>query len=94
MKAALEPLVLMRTELPVPAIDLLVQRKRARRMHVVYWNPLLRQLEPMCCSRCGNGALALAFTDEEVAPLCAACSRLMFIRCQSLAMDSSVANGG
>jgi len=75
MEAVLEPLVLVRTEVPVLAIDLLVQRKRARRMHVVYWNPLLKQLEPMCCSRCGNGAFSLAFTDEEVEPLCAACSR-------------------
>jgi len=75
MEAVLEPLVLVRTELPVLAIDLLVQRRRARRTHAVYWNPLLKQLEPMRCSRCGNGAFALAFTDEEVAPLCAACSR-------------------
>ncbi len=75
MEAVLEPLVLVRTELPVLAIDLLVQRKRARRTHVVYWNPLLKQLEPMGCSRCRNGAFSLAFTDEEVAPVCAACSR-------------------
>ncbi|MGO9113229.1 MAG: hypothetical protein ACLP9L_28690 [Thermoguttaceae bacterium] len=75
MEAVLEPLVLVRTELPVLAIDLLVQRKRAHRMHVVYWNPLLKQLEPMCCSRCGKGTYSLAFSDEEVAPLCAACSR-------------------
>ena len=75
MEAVLEPLVLIRTELPVLAIDLLVQRKRARRMHVVYWNPLLKQLDPVRCSRCGNGAFSLAFTDDEVEPLCAACSR-------------------
>jgi hypothetical protein len=75
MQAVLEPLVLVRTELPVLAIDLAVQRKRARRTHSVYWNPLLKQLEPMGCSRCGNGAFGLAFTDEEVEPLCASCSR-------------------
>ena len=39
-----------------------------RRMHSVYWNPILKQLEPMCCSRCGNGAFGLAFTDDEVEP--------------------------
>jgi hypothetical protein len=75
MEAVLEPLVLVRTSLPVLAIDLLVQRKRARRTHSVYWNPLLKQLEPIRCSRCGNGAFGLAFTDDEVEPLCAACSR-------------------
>jgi hypothetical protein len=75
MQAVLEPLVLARTALPVLAIDLLVQRRRARRTHHVYWNPLLKQLEPMRCSRCGNGAYALAFTDEDVEALCQACSR-------------------
>ncbi len=75
MEAVLEPLVLVRTELPVLAIDLAVQRRRARRTHSIYWNSLLKQLEPMRCSRCGNGAFALAFTDEEVEPLCAVCSR-------------------
>jgi hypothetical protein len=75
MEAVMEPLVLVRTEVPVLAIDLLVQRKRARRMHPVYWNPLLKQLEPMRCSQCGNGSFSLAFTDDDVEPLCAACSR-------------------
>ena len=75
MEAVVEPLVLVRTELPVLAVNLLVQRRRARRTHTIYWNPLLRQLEPMACSRCGKGAFGLAFTDEEVAPLCAARAR-------------------
>jgi len=74
MQAVLEPLVLIRTTLPVLAIDLLVQRRRARQMHVVYWNPLLRQLEPMRCNRCGKGAFSLAFSDDQVQPLCAACA--------------------
>ncbi len=75
MEIVLEPLVLIRTSMPALAVDLLVQRRRERRTHSVYWNPLLKQLEPMCCSRCGGGAFTLSFTDEEVNPLCAACSR-------------------
>ena len=75
MEVVLEPLVLIRTSMPVLAVHLLVQRRRERRTHSVYWNPLLKQLQPMCCSRCGGGAFTLAFTDEEVDPLCAACSR-------------------
>ena len=47
----------------------------ARRTHAVYWNPLLKQLEPMRCSVCGKGAFGLAFTDEQVEPVCAACWR-------------------
>jgi hypothetical protein len=75
MEATLEPLVLVRTEIPVMVADLMVQRKRARRKHIVYWNPLLKQIEPLCCSRCGGGAFSVAFTDEEVEPLCIACTR-------------------
>jgi len=73
MEAVLEPVVLLRTEIPTMAVDLSVHRKRAVRKHTVYWNPLLKQLEPMCCSRCGRGTFSVAFTDDDVAPLCANC---------------------
>lgn len=69
----LEPLVLIRTEIPVLAVDLSVHRKRASKRHTVYWNPLLKAFEPMSCARCGNNAFAVAFTDDEVEPLCADC---------------------
>jgi hypothetical protein len=69
----LQPLVLIRTELPALAVDLSVQRKRASKRHTVYWNPLVRALEPMCCGRCGNGVFSVAFTDDEVEPRCADC---------------------
>ncbi|MGA2034350.1 MAG: hypothetical protein ABSG68_19055 [Thermoguttaceae bacterium] len=75
MEARLEPLVLIRTEIPVLAVDLSVHRKRAVKRHTVYWNPLSKQLEAMRCSRCGIGTFSLAFTDEDVAPLCADCAR-------------------
>lgn len=74
MQLTLEPVVLTRMEIPALAVDLSVQRKRARREHTVYWNPLLKQLEPICCSRCGRGTFAVAFTNEDVDPLCAECS--------------------
>lgn len=73
--AALEPLVLVRTAIPALAVDLWVHRKRARRKHTVYWNALVKQFEPICCSRCGSGAMAVSFSDEDVAPLCPGCSR-------------------
>ena len=74
MELTLEPIVLTRMELPALAVDLSVQRKRAKRIHTVYWNPLLKQLEPICCSRCGYGTYGVAFTNEDVDPLCAKCS--------------------
>jgi hypothetical protein len=74
MDLTLEPVVLTRMEIPALAIDLSVERKRARRMHTVYWNSLLKQLEPICCIRCGCGTFSVAFTNEEVDPFCANCS--------------------
>ena len=74
MELTLEPIVLTRMELPALAVDLSVQRKRAKRIHTVYWNPLLKQLEPIRCSRCGSGTYGVAFTNEDVDPLCVKCS--------------------
>ena len=74
MELTLNPVVLTRMELPALAIDLSVQRKRARRKHTVYWNPLLKQLEPICCNGCGCGTFSVAFTNEDVDPLCLKCS--------------------
>ena len=74
MELTLEPLILTRMEIPALAVDLSVQRKRAKRTHTVYWNPLLKQLEPVCCSRCGCGTFTVIFTNDDVDPLCAACS--------------------
>ena len=72
--ATMRPVILIRTEVPVLAVDLLVFRKQAHKMHTVYWNPLLKQFEPLRCSGCGNGAFAVAFTNETVEPLCQKCS--------------------
>ncbi len=69
----LEPLVLIRTEIPTLAVDLAVKRKLASKRHTIYWNPLIKALEPIACSRCGNGIFSVAFTDEEVEPRCADC---------------------
>lgn len=74
MEARLAPVVLIRTEVPVLAVDLSVFRKRSQQGHTVYWNPLLKRFEPMACSRCGDGAFALAFTNDQVQPLCPRCS--------------------
>ena len=73
--ATLEPLVLIRMSIPALAVDLSVHRKRAVRKHTVYWNAILKQLEPIRCSQCGRSTFSVAFHDEDVAPLCAECSR-------------------
>jgi len=74
MQAALLPVVVIRTQLPVLAVDLSVFRKQAHAVRTVYWNPLLKQFEPIACSRCGEGTFTVAFSNEDVEPLCATCS--------------------
>ena len=71
--AALRPVILVRTEVPALAVDLSVFRKQAHKMHTVYWSPLLKQFEPLRCSGCGEGTFTVAFTNEEVKPLCQKC---------------------
>lgn len=72
--AALRPVVLVRTEVPVLAVDLSVFRKQSHQIHTLYWNPLLKQFEPLRCSDCGDGAFTASFTNETVAPLCQKCA--------------------
>jgi hypothetical protein len=71
--ATVRPVILIRTELPVLAVDLSVFRKQAHKKHTVYWNPLLKQFEPLRCSGCGDGVFAAAFANETVEPLCSKC---------------------
>ena len=73
MEATLRPVILIRMKVPVLAVDLSVFRKQAHRKHTVYWNPLLKQFEPLRCSGCGETAFTMAFTNQEVEPLCQKC---------------------
>jgi hypothetical protein len=74
-EVTLAPIILIRTEIPVLAVDLLVFRKQSRKKHTVFWNPLLKKFEPLQCSRCGAGAFCVAFTNDEVEVLCPECAR-------------------
>ena len=65
MAAALRPVVLVRTEVPVLAVDLSVFRKQAHKMHTVYWNPLLKQFEPLRCSGCGDGTFCRGLHQRD-----------------------------
>ncbi|MGQ0634641.1 MAG: hypothetical protein ACT4QC_08525 [Planctomycetaceae bacterium] len=75
IEASLEPIALACLRSNVLAVELLVQRKLAERTVHVYWNPLTKRLEPLGCTQCGQGTYSVAFTDEEVAALCAECHR-------------------
>jgi hypothetical protein len=71
--AKLRPVILIRTEVPVLAVDLSVFRKQAQKKHTIYWNPLLKHFEPLACSRCGDSTFTVAFANETVEPLCPKC---------------------
>ncbi len=73
MDAALRPILLIRTETPVLAVDLRVHRKRAEKTHTIYWNPLVKRFDPLRCGLCGEGVFAAAFANETVVPLCRMC---------------------
>jgi hypothetical protein len=71
----LTPLALARTDCPALAMRCHVLRRSAARMITVFWNPLSKELEPLCCSRCGVSTFNLAFSDDKLAILCTSCKR-------------------
>lgn len=71
----LTPLAVVRTDCPALAIRCHVQRRSATRWLNIYWNPLGKELEPLCCSRCGISTFSLTFSDDKVAEFCPACHR-------------------
>ncbi len=73
LQVELAPVCLVRTDLPTLAIQCKVQRKRAVRIHTLYWNAVTKTLEPICCARCGRSTFSVVFSDNEVDALCPAC---------------------
>lgn len=71
----LRGVALVRLALPVLRVDLCVVRKQDRRLHRVYWNPLLKAFEPIACGQCGEGVFAVVFTNGSVEPRCVACGK-------------------
>ncbi len=75
MEGVITPVTMASLKLNNLAVEIIVQRRRNERQYQIFWNPLIKQFEPLACSRCGDGIYSLAFTDEDVAPLCTTCFR-------------------
>ena len=75
INANLRPLVVIRTNLPALKVRLAVQRKQARRELVVYWNPLTKAFDPIRCTKCGQAAYSVTFTNDRVEAVCAGCAK-------------------
>ena len=73
MESVVRPVVLIRTEVAVIAADLSVFRKQAQRWHTIYWNPLLKQFDPIRCGRCG-ARLRRGLYEPGGRTACPACS--------------------
>ena len=71
--AVLRPIVLAEFRIPAVAIDVEIQRKAERRVFRVYWNAMLKKMEPLSCSRCHRTSFNFWFTNDTVDPLCSAC---------------------
>ncbi|HEV2973357.1 MAG TPA: hypothetical protein VGY55_25555 [Pirellulales bacterium] len=74
LRAELRPVVLARVRLPALVVPVVIQRKQAVREYRLYWNSLLKKLEPLSCSRCRRATFSATFTNETVDLLCAACA--------------------
>jgi len=74
LRLELEPLAAVVLDCPALAIRCEVSRRQARRTHALYWNALLKELEPLPCRRCGASGFSIAFADETVEPRCPACA--------------------
>lgn len=72
--ATIQPLALIRVRIPAMVVPLIVHRRQARREHLIYWNPMLKQFEAMPCRRCGRGTFVVSFTNDTVDALCTMCS--------------------
>ncbi|MBM4001609.1 MAG: hypothetical protein FJ297_19090 [Planctomycetes bacterium] len=74
VQARLRPTRLARFRIPALVIPLVVQRKQATREYRLYWNVVLRRLEPLACSRCFRSTYSASFTNDSVDLVCTACS--------------------
>lgn len=73
MHGALTPLTLQRVFLPTVAIEVTVQRKQAMKDYLIYWNPLLKSVEPLACHRCQHSTYSPSFTNDTVLASCPRC---------------------
>jgi hypothetical protein len=76
LRASLTPVALVRLQMPALAVRCKVFRRKAWRRVSLYWNPLTKAMEPLCCSACAQSTFSAAFTDETVLPLCPACAKV------------------
>lgn len=71
--ATIKPIALAVCHIPAVAIEVEIQRKSAKRAFRVFWNGVLKRVEPLACSQCGEGRFNFWFTNDNVDPVCNTC---------------------
>jgi hypothetical protein len=75
LRCRIQPIALLRIQLPVWALDVTVQRREAVRTVRMYWNHRAGGLEPLACAVCGQSGRTFLARDGDVALLCMSCSQ-------------------
>ena len=71
--AVLRPVALAEFQIPTVGVDVEIQRKSQKRVFRLYWNSILKQMEPIACCRCGNTSRNFWFSNDTVDPVCVPC---------------------
>lgn len=75
VKAGIRPVFLARINLPCLVVPITIQRKQAIREYRLYWNSVVRKLEPLACVRCHAPTYSATFTNDTVELLCTQCAQ-------------------
>lgn len=74
LRCRIQPVALLRLELPVWSLDISIQRRTAVRTIRTFWNHHAGGIEPLACSVCGITGLRFLASDGEVALRCRSCA--------------------
>jgi hypothetical protein len=74
LRVRVQPVTLLRLEVPVWILDIVVQRRTALATVRATWNHRCGGLEPLACAVCGATAARFLARDADAALLCGRCS--------------------
>jgi len=74
LRVRVQPVALLRLELPAWTVDITVQRRTAVRQVRLWWNPIAGGLELPVCAACGADSRAFMARDTDAAMVCRACA--------------------
>lgn len=73
LQGELQPILLARIGMPTLFADYSIVRRKARRTLRIFWNPILKAIEPLGCHLCGESVFSVHFLDDALEPTCGDC---------------------